>query len=89
MAANLKVWGMIAMAMLRLALSSSEVEALARRCRYLPNSTGLGQVLLPAIPVLMAKGPRVNNSRKQVWVHEKSVWRATQSVHTAFVWPRD
>jgi hypothetical protein len=36
MAANLKVWGMIAMATLGLALSSSQVEALARGTGILP-----------------------------------------------------
>jgi hypothetical protein len=65
MAANLKVCGMIAMVMLGLALSSSEVEALA-------GATGI----LPAVQVwdryfasntcTNGQGPRVNNSRKQV-----------------------
>jgi hypothetical protein len=36
MASNLEVWGMIAMAMLGLALSSSEVEALAGGTGILP-----------------------------------------------------
>jgi hypothetical protein len=65
MAANLKIWGMIAMAMLGMAFSSSEVEALA-------GGTGI----LPAVQVWdryfasntcpNGQGPRVNNSRKQV-----------------------
>jgi len=51
MAANLKVWGMIAMAMLGLALSSSEVEALAGGTGILPAV----QVWDRAIPALMAR----------------------------------
>lgn len=65
MAANLKVWGMIAMAMLGLALSWSEVEALAGGAGVCPQYR-FGTGTFASNACTNGQGPRVNNSRKQV-----------------------